>query len=845
MDLPTCPACKQSVLDDEAAECPFCGASLKGGAPAPRAGTATAPAKAAPPRGAPPRGAPPRSTGGSKPETTRTSSAAAAPTRETAKPEEKVDDDPFAVDPGLAAKATPVSPRPGPGKSLEVKCPMCETPGFVSPKAAGTQVKCCNPQCLVPIFTAPAPKKVEAPPPPPPKKKNPAVLYGAIIGAVVIVGGVVIWQMTEPPARQGTRSSPPPLPIGADFPTPNGTLPGEGGDATGAETADPDATKAAQVAVDPRIELTRLALKKVVDSAFSAPPIRKANCRRMAATAYIASGDLTEGRAQLDQLLLRGTNTPYEGCLPVVLLAWAEIGKPEAFAKNVAEAEKLAGKLPSRGRYSVEAGIATAAILAAAGRINDAQKMLADHQGPPDLKQFSAALQVVLHDGTFDLDAPLVGRSVGEWQAPQETAVALILSAHNRWDDAQAWAAALSDPAARSEATLAWAEAYARAALADSPGADMARSLSAADSLPPAVKARLLARLAGVHLAAGNRETSEELLQQADGLVQGLALPAPVKIQGIKPLQDWKAPDALPLRQAALASADIGIVRYQLQQAELAWSSFERSLKFLRGTAPALNFIAPRRAQLEGAGADAVRAELKTALQLRTDDQMRRAVLQYRQKVDDILKAATNRFLWQAEVLEAAASLGLADQVWNEAELSQRRPIADEREPFLASDIPLQVAGWYQAAGKAARHDEVLSAAADHLESAVPEMVIRIHRAQSQSAVNSQDAASAVNVVNEILSETGTLHEWSSRLACRLVKAGHVPQAVGFLGSLKDTGLKEDGLTLASALAARTGHAAAAWSVISTKLNLSESAAGSAGLVLGLSRSQQAGAKAP
>src|SRR5258708_20177828 len=36
MDLPTCPACKQSVLDDDAVECPFCGAPMKGGQAAAR-----------------------------------------------------------------------------------------------------------------------------------------------------------------------------------------------------------------------------------------------------------------------------------------------------------------------------------------------------------------------------------------------------------------------------------------------------------------------------------------------------------------------------------------------------------------------------------------------------------------------------------------------------------------------------------------------------------------------------------------------------------------------------------------------------------------------------------------
>ncbi|MCY2967534.1 MAG: hypothetical protein NT069_28540, partial [Planctomycetota bacterium] len=33
MDLLTCPTCKQSVLDEDAAECPFCGSPMKAGAP--------------------------------------------------------------------------------------------------------------------------------------------------------------------------------------------------------------------------------------------------------------------------------------------------------------------------------------------------------------------------------------------------------------------------------------------------------------------------------------------------------------------------------------------------------------------------------------------------------------------------------------------------------------------------------------------------------------------------------------------------------------------------------------------------------------------------------------------
>lgn len=841
MDLPTCPACKQSVLDEDVAECPFCGASMKGGAAPPRAGTTTAPAKAAPARSAPPRGA-----AASKPESTRTASAATAPTatRDIPKSAPAADDDPFAVDPAIAAKATPVHRTSAPGKTLEVKCPMCETTGFISPKLAGHQVKCCNPKCLVPIFTAPAPKKVEAPPPPPAKKKSPVAIYAGIIGLVLVVGGVAVWQLSGPPARPAGRTSPTPMP---------NQLPGIGGGTSldqaaagnpeNPETGDPNAKAVApRVEVDPKVELTRQALKKLVDAAFNAPPIRKAYCRRLAATAYIAAGDLTEGRAQLDQLQKIGAQTPYEGCLPVVLMAWTELSSnPEGFAKSVAEAKRLADKLPPRGRYSVEAGIGTAAVLAAAGRMDEARKMIADHQGLPDLKQFAAAIQVVQHAGTFDLDAPLIGRSVGDWEAPQETAVALILAAHGRWDDAQTWSNGTVDPAARAEATLAWAEALSRAAVATDPGADLARAEAAADGLPAPVKARLWARLASVRLAVGNRAAAEELLQKADSLLQTIALPPAVKIQGIKPLLDWKAPDALALRQTALAAADIGSVQYQLQQVEPAWNSFQKSLKFLRGTAPALNFIVPRRAQLEGVGTDSVRAELKAALQLRTDDQIRRAVLQYRQKADEIVRASALRFLWQTDVLETAARLGLADQVWNEVELGQKRPDVDEREPFLASPIPFVVALQYAALGKDDRHEAILAAAS--AQSAGPEMIPRIRRILTQNAVDTGDAVAAVEMLNEVLTDSGTLHEWSLRLACRLVKAGEVTQAIGFLGKLRDTALREDGIALVTALAARTGHSAEVWKLASSKLSVSETAATCAGLVVGLSRAKAAEAK--
>ena len=48
-----------------------------------------------------------------------------------------------------------MSPKAGKGRTIEVKCPMCDTAGFITDKQAGRDVKCCNPECMMPVFKTP------------------------------------------------------------------------------------------------------------------------------------------------------------------------------------------------------------------------------------------------------------------------------------------------------------------------------------------------------------------------------------------------------------------------------------------------------------------------------------------------------------------------------------------------------------------------------------------------------------------------------------------------------------------------------------------------------------------
>src|SRR5204862_4590036 len=100
MDLPTCPACKQSVLDDDAVDCPFGGAPMKGGAaPARPTPAAKSPAaKSAPDKSPPSKGGTGSAAPGkSSPAGTRSEKSG------DSTPAVPTEDDPFGIDPTVAA----------------------------------------------------------------------------------------------------------------------------------------------------------------------------------------------------------------------------------------------------------------------------------------------------------------------------------------------------------------------------------------------------------------------------------------------------------------------------------------------------------------------------------------------------------------------------------------------------------------------------------------------------------------------------------------------------------------------------------------------------------------------
>ena len=795
---------------------------MKGGAAPARAATAGKPPAA---KTGPPKSGPADMPGKSSPvagKADKPAKASAAPT---------TDDDPFAVDQSATASATPVSAKPAPGKTLEVTCPMCETKGFVSPKFAGKLVKCCNPQCMVPVFTAPQIEKpVVVAPPPPPKKKLPWLyIVGGLCAAAIAVTCVVI--MNRPGV---TEIAPPDTPVwqttrteGQVVDDRDGAVAKNGAKAKPGANG-PEKTGATDAVADDGRAFIDNTLQRIVDAGQNLPNNRKPLWLRMLSTACIYAGELKQARERLDLIEKPGAPSPYEAVLPRVALAWQQPLSSAEFKQSVDRIQSLADKLPPRGRYATEAAIAAAPLLVVAGKTTEAHKLVADHHSDHGVEQLAASLRVVVDDGSFNLDTPLPGRTLGDWQAPLETAVTVILAAHGQWDDALAWASAAADPAAKTEASIVWAEVFARRTVPPQDAAGFERARKVGEGLSPQGRARLLARLAGVKLSQGDRANAEAVLGEAQSIMASLEVPQPVKVSGAKPVIVLKLTDPVPLRQAALAAAEIAGVQAQLNQPAAAWDNVLLAVRFLQGIGPSMSSILERLTLLEREPSR-LQNELASEMGLKKEAEKRSAFNRYRERLKDVEKATEIRYVWELAVLEAAVRFGLVDQVWDELQVLDRKPNVSEREPVLASALPLIVADRYAALGNARKRDEIHKAVANRVNAGDP----RVAESQAASQFAAGDYSGAVARLNEGMTAAGTLHEATLRLACRLAANGKITETIAFCNGIKDSTLREDGLWLAAAIAARNGRAAA-FAKASSGLATMESAAANSGLVAGL-----------
>ncbi len=677
MDFAVCPSCGQSVLDDDAVDCPFCGASMKAkpGAKPPGGGKPAAPTK-------PPAGPPVKP--GVKP---------------AGKPDPKAaaDDFPFDADMMQASDAIAATATQGKGRTLQVVCPMCETAGFVPSSAAGKMVKCANPKCMVPLFKAPAPEAPKVAAAPPPKPKNNLVMLGIITAVVVSVlggGAYMFVTMSGGSKPQGGTLTPEAVAqMKAEAErrkiiagNPDKVEPDKPGENTATTKTDDGAVNAAKSA-----EFTASILKAMSEMALLSGSQNRSKplCRRLVAEAYAISGDIKAAREQIGHLGQVGRDVPFYRVVPWVEVAWAEQAvKNDAAAKAALDsAFSESSSLPKFGRDRLVIATYLATALAGVGRYDDAQAALKDRQSEDIDGDLAFVLCWLAFDRKLTEVEPLFAlKPIAPRVANQTAATAAALVLRGQAKEALAFVKSIKDNGAARDAFAGWAEARAWMNPSIAP-TEIEPELA---GLTPTHQAYVWARAARTAASRQGLAAAKALLAKAVAIQETQPVPAEFEIPELKQLMKWKPVPPAELLAAATTAGEIALAQHAVADDTAATASLERMLALSRAIGPSVPSANALQKELDGLGLNAMRERLKRDLDIRKDDDARQALNIYRQALNDLSEDATIRFDFQSLALSHAAAAGLENPVW--AIVSERTSVEEreKQEPYYGSAVP----GW-------------------------------------------------------------------------------------------------------------------------------------------------------
>ena len=530
MSLPTCPSCGQSVLEDDALDCPFCGAAMDGSrgaknVPKPTAG----PAKQRP-------GAKPVATQPAAPAAASKPAAPARPVGGMSGPKTKVDeDDPFGIG-STAATQTAIQAAAKPDKTRlhKVTCPMCEQVGFVAKSAIGKSVRCANEKCMVPIFRATesgekatdrkptrlseegeaAKKAAEKSVP---AKRNPIVMY-AVVGGILLALTAGLLAILNKKPDLGNLDDPAPYVPGNDHETEEQIVIRLAAEAEAA-------AKALARMPNPKAEVT--AMVKQMIALARQPNLRdKAWARRMTADLYLQTGEATLAAQELKQLVTVDRTKAFYRIEPHLTQYWKHLAAgDQGQAKSeldLALAEQRG--IPNIGRAGTEAALSLASALVVEGKVAEAKTLVAtrrlDTTIAADRDSMASVAWLWIADHSRDEAIPVPSATdVMLWSEPLNTAVACELALHQRWTEAIAWGIASDNPGVISESL---AEIATIAGAAKASPAILDQIANAIPATHPVVGVRVAAALA----ATTKNKTQ---LNKAIAAVSQLSAPVAVK----------------------------------------------------------------------------------------------------------------------------------------------------------------------------------------------------------------------------------------------------------------------------------------------------------------------------
>jgi tetratricopeptide (TPR) repeat protein len=833
MDFRKCPACKASVLDDDAAECPFCGASMSG---KPSAGPAKPAAQR--PAAAAVKGGTTGSAAPAKPSAPGKKGTAATPAKPAPapKPAEDPNADPFDIDTSGIAQAPAVSRRPEKGKMIRVVCPMCETPGFISEKLQGRDVKCANPSCLVPVFKAPLPEK-PAEPDEQPSRGISTWMLGVTAGIVLPLAGVLVWVfvLRDDGGVAGKGITP------SDF----SRRPVAEEDEDLLSGIAPPAPRTPVLASLQEIKAS--ALEQIVKAAQQREGNRsKPYGRRLAAEAFAEVGQLDDARQQIERLEAVSSGVPFYKIEPLVTIAWQHLqrGETEKATQTLNEALVAAEQFPEVGRTAAAAVAGLAAALVAMERRDDARQVLArldaEEEATSQRDLVAALVEIVCHLGMFDLDEALRNSSLDLVDSPLLVATTALAAAHGHWSEALAWTRQQADVATRGDclSVIAIVAAVWSARSGTSAPVETIRAEIGQES--PAAQSRALAGMATGQLLTGQPDAARESLALALAAFESVPRPSAQPSPSVKLIYESKSlanaglGNAGELRSAAVSAAQMARLQFLLGDPAAAWTTLLKAWEFTAGMAPNARDTRPLSEEVSS-NLDRARQRLKRELGLKTEDQVFRATNEYRRQVLLFAEAADVRFELEVRLLREAVRWGLRNEVAAMVRNPGTSVPTAARQPYASSSLVRSLQAAFAEAGETGQADEMQQLAERSGSDSDP--IAELHAATERLFASGKylEAAQKLGAFRGGYDLEQRRDLRGLELACRLLKQNKTENLCAFVKALSDPVLTEDGFELTAALSVRLGLAPELWSRYGREnLNATQSVALYRGLIAGI-----------
>ncbi len=516
MDFRVCPSCKQSVLDDDAKDCPFCGTSMSAKPSAGKPAPAAKPITSTKPTGKPPAAAAPIGAGSKSPASNAARPIGSKPSAATppaSPPTKPKSNDPFEFEGESLDKLFPVKARPGAGALYQVKCPMCEKVGFVPEKLIGKKVRCYNPDCLVPAYIVPEPPKVEVEVKPQKRSfltPNIIILLVMLTAASGAGAGWYFFIRTPPAPEQDPFAAK----KQAEVVIPKDTV--KAGE--GPKDLIPELTPPQQV---------ETVLKKIEEVSYDEKGPRRTTIRQLAGRGYALAGDFAAAQRNVVKITELQQQLKFQEISPWISISWQALKENNTSVSEAAmnQAISISDLLPAYGFESNITAIEYSSRLAAAGQQQKAMQFLRKFTDTSLEGLLASWLMAIRANNTFDLWREWEWRPLLVDPFPQATAVSRSLVSRGMVDQALPWLDLL-----KSEETQmhSLAGMMLEAELMQDPAKKsqvQAKLMPLVEQRPKAEQAFIHSRVALVQHYMGRDETSLASYDKASALLKEIELP--------------------------------------------------------------------------------------------------------------------------------------------------------------------------------------------------------------------------------------------------------------------------------------------------------------------------------